>query len=478
MDTHEYIQHYTRLGLTPIPLEHRSKKPLVKWTKGWNPNLNELESWASNPTINWGVRCGENLAVIDCDSEDIYQDFIATHELPKNCPIVKTARGYHIWLRPKKAIRSQNIGNFELKCLGSYIVAPPSIHPSGVPYVFQVAPNGAIPEVDLDILFNLQSEVTEPVKANQKDLNTPSDFAIRYGKSPYPQSLCGRATKVLTRSDGNVKKLLSLRCWKWHCLKCAPLLQRYWLDKLGRIQFRFIIQLHTLDKPTAFLRRIGKPAYVHIVANADSWLFLINGETKKVWGQINSAEYELIASDAAGYLTMEKVSECLERALCLEQKPLNTRRKVTHSRGLFSKESVNNHGDESKRKADPLEENKGVVNATFGKKSAKWDSKMFMKTNHELAKELDEEGWQIFWRSEVEAIAFKGDVSQNKDILELFDTLGVKLKKVGSEYTGLCPFHEDTNPSLFVNSEKGVWHCFGCGRGGGINALVKEMSAR
>jgi len=63
-----HLLSYVGLNLTPIPLKPRSKKPLVKWGKEWNPTLEELEVWASRPNINWGVRCGAGLAVLDFDS--------------------------------------------------------------------------------------------------------------------------------------------------------------------------------------------------------------------------------------------------------------------------------------------------------------------------------------------------------------------------------------------------------------------------
>ncbi|MCX7947754.1 MAG: DNA primase [candidate division WOR-3 bacterium] len=50
----------------------------------------------------------------------------------------------------------------------------------------------------------------------------------------------------------------------------------------------------------------------------------------------------------------------------------------------------------------------------------------------------------------------------------------VELKKVGNQYRGLCPFHDDRNPSFYV-SPIGVYHCFGCGEKG--NALKFVMKA-
>jgi len=49
------------------------------------------------------------------------------------------------------------------------------------------------------------------------------------------------------------------------------------------------------------------------------------------------------------------------------------------------------------------------------------------------------------------------------------------LKKNGKGYVGLCPFHEDTNPSLSVNTQKNLWQCFSCGTGGDIIRFVELM---
>ena len=39
---------------------------------------------------------------------------------------------------------------------------------------------------------------------------------------------------------------------------------------------------------------------------------------------------------------------------------------------------------------------------------------------------------------------------------------------------GTCPFHQDKNPSLSINDERGLWHCFGCGKGGDIFSFMME----
>jgi len=51
----------------------------------------------------------------------------------------------------------------------------------------------------------------------------------------------------------------------------------------------------------------------------------------------------------------------------------------------------------------------------------------------------------------------------------------VKLKKTGSNYSGLCPFHSEKTPSFYVNELKGLYYCFGCGKGGNVIGFLKDM---
>ena len=53
----------------------------------------------------------------------------------------------------------------------------------------------------------------------------------------------------------------------------------------------------------------------------------------------------------------------------------------------------------------------------------------------------------------------------------------MKLTKTShnGSYTGLCPWHDDHNPSLSVDETKGLFHCFGCDAKGDIIELVRKM---
>ncbi|HTV02929.1 MAG TPA: DNA primase [Luteitalea sp.] len=49
----------------------------------------------------------------------------------------------------------------------------------------------------------------------------------------------------------------------------------------------------------------------------------------------------------------------------------------------------------------------------------------------------------------------------------------VPLRRAGTTYKGLCPFHGERTPSFTVNRDKGFFHCFGCGQGGDVFKFVE-----
>ncbi|MCQ2008432.1 DNA primase [Sporolactobacillus sp. STSJ-5] len=61
--------------------------------------------------------------------------------------------------------------------------------------------------------------------------------------------------------------------------------------------------------------------------------------------------------------------------------------------------------------------------------------------------------------------------------LDIVDVIGsyVQLKKQGTNYTGLCPFHSERTPSFSVSPDKQLYHCFGCGAGGNLFTFIMEI---
>ena len=76
--------------------------------------------------------------------------------------------------------------------------------------------------------------------------------------------------------------------------------------------------------------------------------------------------------------------------------------------------------------------------------------------------------------SEKEYIALE-DILSKTSITKYIETNWSSLRKIGSNYITLCPFHDDKKPSLSISEEKGLYHCFSCKAGGNLITFVKEF---
>lgn len=69
---------------------------------------------------------------------------------------------------------------------------------------------------------------------------------------------------------------------------------------------------------------------------------------------------------------------------------------------------------------------------------------------------------------------FIDDLKERADIVRIIEPY-VQLKKRGSNWTGPCPFHQEKTPSFSVNQAKGIYKCFGCGKGGNVYTFLMEI---
>ena len=65
------------------------------------------------------------------------------------------------------------------------------------------------------------------------------------------------------------------------------------------------------------------------------------------------------------------------------------------------------------------------------------------------------------------------EVADKNDIYDVISK-SVRLKKAGSSYIGLCPFHNEKTPSFSVSPRRGIFKCFGCGEGGDVIRFVMK----
>ena len=61
----------------------------------------------------------------------------------------------------------------------------------------------------------------------------------------------------------------------------------------------------------------------------------------------------------------------------------------------------------------------------------------------------------------------------NSEILEVISNF-IELKRAGTSYKARCPFHNEKTASFLVNPAKGIYKCFGCGKGGNAIEFIKE----
>lgn len=66
------------------------------------------------------------------------------------------------------------------------------------------------------------------------------------------------------------------------------------------------------------------------------------------------------------------------------------------------------------------------------------------------------------------------EVLRRSDLAEIASTY-VSLRRNGSDFVGLCPFHREKTPSFHINSDKQLFYCFGCGSGGNLIDFVKKI---
>ncbi len=186
-------------GWSVIPIPRKKKEAKIKWSKYQcdRATTGDIGRWFAKPR-NVAIVCGDvsgGLVVRDFDDSKSYRKWSSDHpELATRLPTVATARGFHVYARMDPCPRTRDLGDGELRGNGSYVLAPPSIHPSGAEYhwVVPFEENSVLPIVspsDFNFTEEDRSRTEEIQKRTEEDrglqkkteaINQTADVERRY----------------------------------------------------------------------------------------------------------------------------------------------------------------------------------------------------------------------------------------------------------------------------------------------------------
>ena len=74
------------------------------------------------------------------------------------------------------------------------------------------------------------------------------------------------------------------------------------------------------------------------------------------------------------------------------------------------------------------------------------------------------------------ALIPEGTIDEIQTRTDIADLIGryLPLKRAGRHFKAVCPFHKEKTPSFFINTDKQIFHCFGCGMGGNAFSFLMQ----
>lgn len=147
----EHALTYARLGLAVFPCKERGKQPAFKnWQDTATTDPEAIRTiWTRNPQFNLGIATGSKsggLIVVDIDNHDVNgADSLAEWEqengkLPDTATVLTGSGGVHYYYRTSEEVRGATgvLPGVDIRAEGNLIIAPPSIHPNGNAYEWEI----------------------------------------------------------------------------------------------------------------------------------------------------------------------------------------------------------------------------------------------------------------------------------------------------------------------------------------------------
>jgi hypothetical protein len=209
---------YARLGFSVVAI--KGKLASVKWIplQARRASMREIAYWHNRGLLtSVGVITGAvsgNLAVMDLDSLQTVSKFEFTFPELLNTYTVASNRGKHIYWYVDRLPQTTKTDGYELRADKCYVVAPPSVHPSGKRYTVENPVEIArVPHLDHVVEFIDAIKADKQRESdNQRSQNTEQKPAI---KNLYAQTALDReCTNVRTATEGNANDQLNLSAFK------------------------------------------------------------------------------------------------------------------------------------------------------------------------------------------------------------------------------------------------------------------------
>jgi hypothetical protein len=220
-----YAEFYHDAGFSVIPLQARGKQPLIPWQEYQNKQatLEEIHEWFNQwKDANIGIITGRisNIIVLDIDGEEGWNTIKENNlQIPPTWK-VQTGKGAHFYFKhPGGEITNfvRRLPGIDLRGDGGYVVAPPSIHPSGRMYQWDNELKGE-PAEPPEWLMQLLQQKEENIRRLE-----PEEWHKEVHEGERNNALTRRAGSLLARGLSEEETFSILLAWnKEYCKPPLP----------------------------------------------------------------------------------------------------------------------------------------------------------------------------------------------------------------------------------------------------------------
>lgn len=201
-----WAKKYLSLGYSVIPIAFKDKKPVLSsWTEYQKrlPTQEEILQWFNGTKRNIAIVTGKisNLVVIDIDNPEANKEIVELLDKAETVT-VQTSRGLHYYFKHDERVKNAKLPGIDIKSDGSYVIAPPSLHASGVMYKFTSLqmlerPVKTIPEEFFKFISSSKTLTDQQAPQTEEE-----DFIYEGQRNNYLTSLAGSLrTKGLNREE-------------------------------------------------------------------------------------------------------------------------------------------------------------------------------------------------------------------------------------------------------------------------------------